>query len=72
MWLCFSIVVSRNRSGGSGSRSGSGKGTELIDEGLCKFIVSEVTRGLMRPVDVWVDQGVYHGADGGSTSYLQS
>ena len=45
--LCFNMVMIHGRVGGSGSGSRSGSGTEPFDEGLCKFIASKITRGIL-------------------------
>ena len=44
--LYFSYVMS-TQEGGSGSSSGSGAGTELIDECMQQFISSEITYNIM-------------------------
>ena len=41
------MVVTRHRTGGSGFGSGSGMSTEPIDERLCEFVTSEVTRSIL-------------------------
>ena len=46
------MVVTRHGVGGSGYRSSSGTGTKPIVEGLWKFIVSEITRGILDATSV--------------------
>ena len=46
--FCFRMVmITQHRGGGSGSGSGSGSGAEPVDEGLRKFIASEITKGIL-------------------------
>ena len=44
----FNMAITRHGAGGSGSGSGAGAGagSEQVDDGLCKFIASEITRGI--------------------------
>ena len=50
------MVVTRHSVGGlgsgSGSGSGSGAGSDLVDDGLCKFITSEIMRGILEVTPV--------------------
>lgn len=52
----FSMVITRHGAGGSGSGSGSGlgsgAGSEQVDEGLRKFIASEITRGILESTPI--------------------
>ena len=41
------MVVTCGGAGGSGFESGSGMGTKPIDDGLCEYIASEVTRDII-------------------------
>ena len=45
------VMITRHEGGGSGSGSDSGSGSrsgvKLVDEGLCDFIASEITRGIL-------------------------
>ena len=51
--FCFRMVmITCHRAGGSGSGSGLGSGAEPFDEGLCEFIASEITRGILESTPV--------------------
>ena len=56
MCFIFSMVITRHGAGGlgsgSGSRSGLGAGSEQVDYGLCEFIASEITRGILEATPV--------------------
>ena len=52
MYCRMVVLRSRLIDGGSGEGSGSGSCSVPVDEGLCKFIALEITRGILESTPI--------------------